>query len=655
MPPEFLSRQNLSSQTQARAPLLRLPMLVQIAERIEQGQSPFRWIDVYTAQYVADLAGAGVDRNLVIAALVLSQALGQGRICIGRDDLARHRSRQVNAQVDAIWATLCVSPCVHKTNDVATSPADAPLVLASDKLYFTRNWQMQQRLQAFLGRAAERGRTQFAPTEEDCVRMRAAFAHVFPATDPAAGLTNIDYQAVAAAQALLQPFLAISGGPGTGKTTTTARLLLLWLLLRTQRANSELPQVRFLAPTGKAAVRLGSSIRDQLRELSRQHQALITPRLTAALAALPEQAMTMHRYLYENSALSEGFGKRQARFTDAVLGAQQHVQAPVDLLIIDEASMIDLQLMMQLLDITADSTQIILLGDHNQLAPVEPGEVFASIVLPWLEQDYPHALAQGIAALTGFALPVASASDQTFALARLHHTYRFGGPLKAVAETVIAGTEATLLTLLRQPDTQEVVRWHDWNVASQTTLLHRVMSGWQAYFRTLDQTADLPSLASAFESFQILCSTHEGPLGTVALNQMIENRYRSGFSQGRHSGWYHGKAIMVLQNQAELGIVNGDIGFALQSGTDPDDLLIHFPQGSQPALQIPPARIKSWQSAYAISVHKSQGSEYREVAVVLADYAAELLERRLLYTAITRAKERCELYAAEAVLHRVMS
>jgi exodeoxyribonuclease V alpha subunit len=237
---------------------------------------------------------------------------------------------------------------------------------------------------------------------------------------------------------------------------------------------------------------------------------------------------------------------------------------------------------------------------------------------------------------------------EPFALCRLHRSYRFDGALGELAQRVIAGSASELGAVLASGRLAPAALRHDLpdSAPEYAHWLQRLADGYTDYFARVGAGATLPELAQAFDRFRILLSTHEGPFGCTAINRMIEAHFHA------RALWYEGKAVMVLENQPELGVVNGDIGFVRQS---PDGgWLVHFPQGPEPALAIPPIRLHSWQAAYALTVHKSQGSEYHTVAIVLADYAPELLRRRLLYTAVTRARESCILYASDSALQRVM-
>jgi len=161
-------------------------------------------------------------------------------------------------------------------------------------------------------------------------------------------------------------------------------------------------------------------------------------------------------------------------------------------------------------------------------------------------------------------------------------------------------------------------------------------------------------VAEAFDRFQLLCSTHEGPLGVLKMNELIEHQFV--FQNDPHkrygSGFYHGKAILVTRNHPHLGVFNGDVGFAIASIKNPNSWNIHFPIQNQAALMVAPGRLREWQPAYAMTVHKSQGSEYQHVGIVLADYAKEVLSKALLYTALTRSKLSCDIWAGNDTLEK---
>jgi len=431
--------------------------------------------------------------------------------------------------------------------------------------------------------------------------------------------------------------------------------------------------VRLLAPTGKAAVKLADSIRHQLVTI--ENRLLGTDVKSIRMSdCLPETGETIHRFLYDCGALRESLNHhKQFSSAEVLLGKQESRKAQLDIIMIDEASMIDLALMVELIKVIPDSTQVILLGDHHQLPAVEPGQVFAGMVERYISRAYPSEFANSLSQLTSFSasdlaqgslisdkpidtqLPEANAKSlsQYHPLCQLRKTYRFSGDLKTAAEQIKNGDVKAFKQQFS--NTEAAVKWQALN--GEETHLLTIISAYQGYFELQQNNATLAELSTAFELFQLLCSTHEGPVGVKRMNELIENHYvyqqgaqSSKSSKGINaSGLYHGKAILVTRNHPHLGIYNGDIGFVISHEAD---FAIHFPVKNQQAIIIAPGRLREWQPAYAMTVHKSQGSEYQHVGVVLADYAQELLSRPLLYTAVTRSKERCDIWSNSAALER---
>ena len=352
--------------------------------------------------------------------------------------------------------------------------------------------------------------------------------------------------------------------------------------------------------------------------------------------------------------------------------------------------MIDLALMVELIQVIPNSAQIIMLGDHFQLPAVEPGQVFAECVERFESRRYSSQLASNLALLSGFdadhlrvesQLVViddlmegrlageneeGSADDKLHPLCQLRKTYRFSGDLKIAAEQIKLGLSRQFkkqfnvkgslsdAPILDRQISEQAVRWHTLEHDSSRLSL---VAGYRAYFECIQSTVSLPTLdtiAKAFECFQLLCTTHEGPLGVVQMNELIEHQfvYQNEPKSRYGHGFYHGKAILVPRNHPHLGVFNGDVGFVMSNSKISNSWNIHFPLQYLAALIISPGRLREWQPAYAMTVHKSQGSEYQHVGIVLADYAKELLSKALLYTALTRSKLSCDIWADSEALEQ---
>ena len=708
--------------------ILKHPLLLTLSKQVEQERTAFRWIDLYAAQFIADsfyktdsdikrvvattpvssgtmgdlfddIADNDISLNqsdIIVLALMCSLLVSQGKTHLMLSSLPQELMTTAKAcgyrpsfsstqellqglvnldQMQILRVVNCDSrhavPLDH--NLVGNQ---SPLVLFKDKLYLSKYWSLHQSFEAWLQSRAD----YIEQLDNDLLNNLSNTLKKVFTIDDTQQEDDINWQAVSAAHTLINPFSLITGGPGTGKTTTAASLLFMLMHKRQQQvtdsAKSELSEkpseklyVRLLAPTGKAAVKLADSIRHQLKQI----EARILGNEPTALRmsdCLPETGETVHRFLYEMGGLRDSF-QRPKRFKgDEVLIKRSQVDVqiskkPLDVVIVDESSMMDLALMVELVSLIPATTQLILLGDHYQLPAVDPGQVFTECVDRFSKQKQSEAELVSLSALTGYSQTKLTAFEQTSfiesdlgfqPLCSLRKTYRFGGDLKTAADQIKARESHAFKKLFWNESEdykfQSAVTWCDLGL-NETINYSAMVNGYAGYFELVAKSASLKELLEQFESYQILCSTLDGRLGVHFLNAYIEQRFHSScFPNGKVLGeLYHGKAILVMRNHPHLGIYNGDIGFVIEDEKT-GNLNVHFPVANHEALIIPPARIKEWQTAYAMTVHKSQGSEYQNVGVVLADYAKELLSRALLYTALTRSKQCCDIWADSDALNR---
>lgn len=573
----------------------------------------------------------------------------------------------------------------------------ASLILCEDRLYLARYWELHQRFEAWLFTRAYYIKKIPADVIPKLSKLLSILFNldqksVVDLEEQANAENQVDWQALAAAQTLINPFSLITGGPGTGKTTTAASLLCLLICqyhLEQESGSNESGthglapshikpkiNIHLLAPTGKAAVRLADAIRHQMQHIESRLTAKGVS-LNSMSDCLPDAGETVHRFLYRLGGLRDAVSAPRAFSSDKLMlmrsqqraeGGTDQQNGPLDIIIVDESSMMDLALMVELVSLIPDHTRLIFLGDHFQLPAVDPGQVFADCVARFSCQQLSAQASHTLAKLTGFpeqlladTAAVASPELGFQPLSTLRKTYRFGGDLKRAADHIKQGDLAAFSERFRVQDRagseNPDVIWHSLHPIRDTDYA-AIVKGYQAYFDAVASMADLSTLARHFEAFQLLCSTLEGPLGVEYLNRFVEQHYQHAwqsrartFSMRDGGVLYHGKAILVSRNHPHLGIFNGDIGFVMEDARDAN-LNVHFPAANQSVIIVPPARIHEWQTAYAMTVHKSQGSEYRRVGVVLADYAKELLTRRLLYTAVTRSKEQCEIWASDEALKK---
>ncbi len=436
--------------------------------------------------------------------------------------------------------------------------------------------------------------------------------------------TRLNWQKVAAAVALSYRFAVISGGPGTGKTTTVAKLL---AALVSTNTSSKTLEIKLVAPTGKAANRLTESIGKAVSDL---------PVEQAIRDKIPIQASTIHRLL---GAIPNRVGFKH----------NSNNRLHLDILVVDEASMVDLQMMARLLSALPDHARIILLGDKDQLASVEAGAVLGDICVG-IAQGYSHARVSQLDALTGFELEgndkVAAVSD---GVCLLRKSYRFHaksgvGQLAAVMNN---GESHRLKEVWRRGFKD--IAWYDLlQEGIYEKAIEQTVEGYSEYLKAIQDGASHASVLKAFAKVRLLCALTEGMYGLSGLNSAIENSLiaKKLIAIGEEK-FYSGRPVMVTQNDHGLGLYNGDIGIVLN--TD-EGLRVVFELADGSIKAFLPSRLPEHQTAYAMTVHKSQGSEFEHTIVVFPTAPCPVMTRELVYTGVTRAKNWLYVYASHQSL-----
>jgi exodeoxyribonuclease V alpha subunit len=544
---------------------------------------------------------------LVLAsAALLCSALDKGDVCLPLARLAGQRPWVDNAfclPAQAEWqAQLEVSALVGADGDFT------PLILDHGRLYLARYQAYERQLaEQLLNRAADLPAVDEAQLSESLSRLFS-----FNQQQP-------DWQRLAAAQAVRRKLAVISGGPGTGKTTTVVRLLAGLL----EQPGGERLAIGLAAPTGKAAARMAEAIRNAKADL---------PVSAAIKAALPEEARTLHRLLGSRGDSPQ---------------VRHHAANPLalDVLVVDEASMVDLALMAKLIDALPSTARLILLGDKDQLCAVEAGAVFAELCEG---RGFDAQAAADLQRLTGQQVPVhAPSSKLGDAVVLLTHSHRFAGDsgIGELARRINGGDAVGTLKLLQESRADLA-----WNAQpTPTDLLERLDQGYAAFIAAA-KSGDPAAAFAAFNGFRALCAQREGAWGVAGINEALEARIKRRSQVASRERWYVGRPVMVRQNDYALGLFNGDIGICLHS----EHGLRVFFEGEEGYRPFAPARLPSHDSAFAMTVHKSQGSEFSEVLLVLPEQPSPLLSRSLFYTGITRAKYKVEIWGlaprlAEAV------
>jgi len=502
------------------------------------------------------------------------------------------------------------------------------LVLEGEALSLRRYWQYEQRLAtAIAARLAAPRRDHEGPA------LAARVAQLFAQGQ---GADREDHaQAEAARAALASNFLLLTGGPGTGKTTTVARALVLFAEQFAQTQAGALPRIQLAAPTGKAAARLAESVRENLAQL--QAAGAIGEQL---LHALPSEAKTLHRLL--------GWQRGSIEFRH---NAAQPL--PADLVVVDEASMIDLPLMCKLLEAVAPDTTLILIGDRDQLPSVETGDVLAALC----DATQAPAGAAFVGAASAAKAPASAQLEILFAAeaapttaarglaahrVHLRQSHRQGGDVDvaALAALVRDGNDEAAIRGLSGQHFRGVA----WQQGNDRALAEAALTRALPPYRALQSAPDVQSALTAARQFRVLAAVREGGAGSQTLNALIAGALDPA---RRGDGFFPGRLILISENSYRHQLFNGDIGIV--RADEFGELRVWFEADGGPRAWLP-AALPAHESAFALTVHKSQGSEFERVFFALPESGARVISRELLYTGLTRCRREVTLWASEPVL-----
>ena len=599
-----------------------------------------RAIDQTLAQWVFKRTGSAL---LAAAVRVTSSAEGHGHSCawltdphtdVGFDAEARATLRQ------HAW----VGDGSHFT----------PFVLdTQNHFYLWRNWQHETKLAAAIRQRCEQ-RSLPIPTDVLATDLDVLFAGM------PRGAT--DWQRAAVAAAPGARFFVLTGGPGTGKTTTVVRMLLMLLRHASACGLPAQPSIALAAPTGKAAQRLVQAIAKGKAELQ----------VTLGDDDSPAGAQPVRKLFVEErraqAALLQYIPHADAHTLHRLLGYRPmdnsfsrgpHNPLAEDIVVVDEASMVDLAMMRLLLEALRPNAVLILLGDPGQLASVDAGSVLADMVASTPQNQLPPALADMLAPMLQDAPDIATiAVPLAGHVLTLTHTWRAGSGLQRGIEALRNTPDPTWLdTLLTQRADGDL---HVRRCADNDAL--RVCTdGWIDRHDDLLQSLLTPSIhaGEALQSLrrlQILCALRDGPFGAQGINALFTRRLAARFGIDSSHAWYHGRPVIITRNDYARGLFNGDVGIALEGV---EGLRVWFElsdrDGAIGLRSFSPRALPAHESAWAITIHRSQGSEYRDVAVVLPpDEDNRVLTCELVYTAISRARSHAEIWATDVSLRAAL-
>ena len=639
-------------------------------------QGWIRALDLALARMLAEL-DPGAKAELILAAVFCSHQLGRGHICLDLDttlgdpDAALSLppegayGEQLPDKPSELLSGLTLTEwceALERSPLVQQGAGSAPLVLQPGRpvrLYLRRQWYYEVTVAAAI-------RDRLEPVQESAppAGLAEKLDRLFPQSESQA----VDWQRLACALVARSHFGIITGGPGTGKTTTVVRLL---ALLQTQaREQGRGLRIRLAAPTGKAAARLTESISQAVNALPE-----------GMAEGVPTEVSTLHRLL--------GSRPDSRRFRHNAVNPLH-----ADLVVVDEASMIDLEMMHSLLEALPSRARLVLLGDKDQLASVEAGAVLGDLCQQAQQGGYnPQTLnwaaASGCPGLSAWQTAEGEPGQQPLAqqIVMLRHSHRFGadsgigrlaravnaGDTQAV-ERILLGVSNELALLEPGSDPQRLLKplMLDAGPLGQS----RGARGYRNYLEVLrvnrpgnGQLSDPDwvgwgkAVLEAFSRFRILCALRKGPWGVEGQNEAIEQALAGAGLISPETLWYEGRPVILTRNDYALGLMNGDIGICLQvpDGDGGRVLRVAFPLPDGSLKWVLPSRLQQVETVFAMTVHKSQGSEFEHTALVLPPGPNPVLTRELVYTGITRARDcftlvlpcRARLYEAVATrVHR---
>ncbi|MDO8720936.1 MAG: exodeoxyribonuclease V subunit alpha, partial [Syntrophales bacterium] len=561
-------------------------------------------------------------KEVFLASALVSRSTSEGNICL---DLKDFTGRPSFCPSFPEWRDILAK------NPVVGRPGEYRPLILDDKgrLYLYRYWDYERILADFILERAKGGESSESRLPADVSLIKEKLDLFFPL----GGEKDADWQKLAAALSIFKSFTVISGSPGTGKTTTATKIIALLLELTARKKMS----IALTAPTGKAAARLQEAVKKTGESL---HCSETTR------AAIPEKASTIHRLL-GNLPNSPYFLHHREN------------PLPVDAVIVDEASMLDLPLLSKLVQALPAHTKLILLGDKDQLTSVEAGAVLGDICGAAQMDVFSQEFIEKLKNATGGAweeILRPGGSEMNDCLVQLKKNYRFGekSGIGRVSAAVNEGDGTETVGLLKSGAFSDI-GWSGHKAEAFLPFLRkRVVEGFRDYLTAISK-GDAGELFDLFDSFRVLCALRQGPWGVEAINAVIERLLAEEGLIEPKPRWYPGRPVMITVNDYQQRLFNGDVGVVIPDGEAMFELRVFFRDASGAVRKFLPSRLPAHETVYAMTVHKSQGSEFDRVLFVLPDRDVPLLTRELLYTGITRAKSFVEIWGKEEIFREAVS
>lgn len=552
-------------------------------------------------------------------AYLVSRKLSEGHICVALNDIDEEEENHfpLTPATFSNYETLLKNePLVMQKGGTKQ-----PFVLHNHKLYLQRYFHYETIILDRIYQFLNTEKTDFEHRKNSLLKLKELVHQLFPSLEKK--ITNedaVNWQMVAALNAVLNNFTIITGGPGTGKTTTVARLLTL--LAHT----SPLLKVALAAPTGKAAARMAESLKASMGTgIAQEHLQSLIP-------------LTLHRLL-----------RLKPGSTTCPFNATNPLD--YDVIIVDESSMIDVALFARLLHAVGSHSRLILLGDKSQLASVEAGSLFGDLCNARQQNNlfskeridfFNHFIPDGEASIGSD-----KADNSTHPLfqhvVELQHSHRFSGSegIGRFSRAIIRNEEKILSDFFEKDYDNQITLDPDYNTES----FEKFVLGYKEYIEERDTAAAIKK----FNQLRVLCAVREGNYGLYAINKKIEVLLQQRGLITASEDFYKNRPIMITRNYYELQLFNGDVGIIRPDETGV--LKAWFFDNQQNLRSVLPAFIATSETVFAMTIHKSQGSEFDKVLVLLPDNQnVALLTRELLYTAVTRAKEKVLIQGSKEVI-----